>query len=149
MNIIYLPIIGYFLPVIFWMSILVSWPLTLKYWHCIIIIMSRYKHGISDPLSPPLSIVHCFRQVIRTTSRIDRELLYVGLSWSSFLCSFMWRGPQEYIPYELVPTSSAVSRMSGSSDFDSFRDGWYVAVQLLLFECCFQDLFYIAGSILV
>ena len=36
----------------------------------------------------------------------------------------MWRGPQEYIAYEFVPTSSAMSRMSGSSNFDSFRDGW-------------------------
>ena len=43
------------------------------------------------------------------------ELLYVGSRWSSCLCSSMWRGPQEYITYELVPTSPAVSRMSGSS----------------------------------
>ena len=32
----------------------------------------------------------------------------------------------------IVPTSPAVTCMSGSSNFDSFRDGWYVAVQLLL-----------------
>ena len=44
----------------------------------------------------------------------------------------MWRGPQEYITYEFVPTSPAVSRMSSSSNFDSFRDGWYKVVQLLL-----------------
>ena len=88
---------------------------------------------IPDPLSPPLPIVHCFRQVFRATSRIDTELLYVGSSWSSCLCSAMWRGPQEYIAYELVPTSPAVSRMSGSSNFDSFRDSLLVAVQLLLY----------------
>ena len=41
----------------------------------------------------------------------------------------MGRGPQEYITYELVPISPAVSRMSGSSNFDSFRDWWLVAVQ--------------------
>ena len=57
------------------------------------------------------------------TSRISTELLYVGSSWSCCLCSSIWRGPQEYITYELVPTSPAVSRMSGSSNFDSFRDG--------------------------
>ena len=34
--------------------------------------------------------------------------------------------------YELVPTSPAVTHMSGSSNFDSFCDGWSVAVQLLL-----------------
>ena len=79
---------------------------------------------IPDPLSSPLPIVHFFWQVFRVTSRIGTELLYVGSSWSSCLCSYMWRGPQEYIPYELVPTSPAVSRMSGSSNFDSFRDGW-------------------------
>ena len=36
----------------------------------------------------------------------------------------LWRGPQEYTTYELVPTSPAMTRMSGSSNFDSFRDGW-------------------------
>ena len=79
---------------------------------------------ISDPLSPPLPIVHCFRQVFRATSPIGAKLLYVGLSWSSCLYSPMWRGPQEYITYELVPTFPAVSHMSGSSNFDSFRGGW-------------------------
>ena len=39
--------------------------------------------------SPPLLIVHCFRQVLRATSRIGTELLYVGSSWSSCLCSSM------------------------------------------------------------
>ena len=79
---------------------------------------------IPKPLSPPLPIVHCFRQVLRATSRIGTELLYVGSSWSSCLCSSMWRGPQEYITYEM-------SRMSGSYNFCSFRDGWLMAVQLV------------------
>ena len=81
----------------------------------IIVIMSRYHVAdISDPLSPPLPIVHCFWQVFRATSSICTELLYVYSSWTPCLCSSMWRGPQEYITYELVPTSQAVSRMSGS-----------------------------------
>ena len=79
---------------------------------------------IPDHLSPPLPIVHCFRHVICDTSRIGTDLLYVGSSWSSRLYSSMWGGPRKYITYELVPTSLAVSRMSGSSNFDSFRDGW-------------------------
>ena len=48
---------------------------------------------IPDPLSPPLSIIHRFQQVLRATSRIYTELLYVGSSWSPCLCSSMWRGP--------------------------------------------------------
>ena len=79
---------------------------------------------ILDPLSPPLPIVHCFRQIFRAISRIGTELLYISSSWSSRFCSAMWSGPQEYITYELVSTSPAVSRMSGSSNFDSFRDEW-------------------------
>ncbi len=46
-----------------------------------------------DPISPPLPIVHCFRQVFRDTSRIGTELLYVGSSWSHCLCSSMWKDP--------------------------------------------------------
>ena len=79
---------------------------------------------IPDPLSPHLPIVHCFRQILRATFRIGTELLYVGSSWLSFLCSSIWRRPQEYITHEFIPTSPAVSHVSGSSNFDSFRDGW-------------------------
>ena len=70
---------------------------------------------ISYPLSPPLPIVHCFWQVFRATSSICRELLYICSSWTSCLCSSLWKGPQEYIAYELIPTSPAVSHMSDSS----------------------------------
>ena len=83
---------------------------------------------ILDPLSPQLPIVHCCRQILKATSRIGIELLYVGSSWTSCLCSSIGRGPQEYITYKLVPTSSAVSCVSGSSNFDSFRYGWYVVI---------------------
>ena len=64
------------------------------------------------------------------SSCISTELSYIGSSWLSYLCSSIWRGPQKYIAYKSVLTSSAVSRMSGSSNFDSFRDGWSVAIQL-------------------
>ena len=37
-------------------------------------------------------------------------------------------GPPEYITYELVPASPAVSCMSGLSNLDSFRYGRQVAV---------------------
>ena len=74
-----------------------------------------------DPLSSPVSIVHHSREVFQATPYISTELLYIGSSWSSYLSSSMWRGPQMYNTYEFVLTS-AVSRMSGSSNFDSFRD---------------------------
>ena len=44
---------------------------------------------ILDPLSPPLPIVHSFPRVFRDTSRDGTDLLYVGSSWSSCLCSSM------------------------------------------------------------
>ena len=80
--------------------------------------------NIPGPLLPHLPIIHCFRQILRATSSIDTELLYVGLSWTSCLYLSMWRGPQEYITYELIPTSPTVFHMSGSFNFDSFHDGW-------------------------
>ena len=79
---------------------------------------------IPDPFSPPFSIVHCFRLVFKATSCISTELLYVGSSWLSCLCLSMWGGPQEYVTYEFALTFPAVSRMSGSSNLDSFRDEW-------------------------
>ena len=91
---------------------------------------------IPESLSPPLPIVHCFRQVLRAASHIYTELLYRGLSWLLCLCSAMWRGPQEYITYELVSTSPAVSRMSGSSKFDSFCDGSNCLLIILVISSC-------------
>ena len=89
-------------------------------------ISSSSCHAIStdipDPLSPPLPIVHRFRWVLRAIPRILTELLYIGSSWPRCFCTAMWRGPKEYITNELVPTSPAVSCMSGSSNLDSFRD---------------------------
>ena len=99
-------------------------------------ISSLSCHGASkdlpDSLPPPVSVVHRSREVLKATSCIGTELLYVGSSRSSGLCSPMWRGPQEYVAYEFALTSPAVSGMSGSSNLDSFRDEWQVVVQLLL-----------------
>ena len=59
----------------------------------------------------------------------------------------MWGSIGEH--YEVVPASPAVSCMSGTSDLDSFRDGRKVPYSWCLVECCRQDLFNIARSILV
>ena len=85
---------------------------------------------LPDSLLPPFSIVHHTRLVFQTTFCIGTELLYIGSSWSSYRCSSMWRGPQEYITYEFVLTSPVMFCMSVSSNLDSFREGWWVAVQL-------------------
>ena len=88
----------------------------------IIIIMLHYQYGFPDPLSPPCPIVHHFCQVLWATSRIGTELVCVYSCWSSCLCTSMLRDPQEYITYELIPTSSAVSRMSGSCAMNLSED---------------------------
>ena len=74
-------------------------------------------------LSPPLPIIHCFRQVFRAISRICTELLYVGSSWSSLPLLVHVKGSTLRHLW-VRPYSPAVSCMSVSSYFDSFRDGW-------------------------
>ena len=83
---------------------------------------------IPDPLSPLVPIFHRFWQVLRATSRILTELLYVSSSWSLCFCSAMCRGPGENITYEPVVSSPAVSCMTGSYNLDSFPDGRSVAI---------------------
>ena len=86
----------------------------------IIINMSRYQCGYSWPshTTPPYRLL--LSADPQGYIRISTELLYVGSSWMSWLCLSMWRGPQEYIDYEFVPISPIMSRVSGSSNFDSF-----------------------------
>ena len=84
-----------------------------------------------NPFSPPISIVHCSREVFKAISCIDTELLYICSSWWSNFCSSMWKGSPEYIAYEFFLTSPALSHMSGLSNLDSFRDEWLVVVRLL------------------
>ena len=86
----------------------------------IIIIMSRHQNE------------YIWTFLATLTSRFGTELLYVHSNWSSCLYLSIWRGPQEYITYVFLFTSPAVSHMSGSSNLHSFRDGWLVALQLLL-----------------
>ena len=88
-------------------------------WSSCLAISMDFPDSLSLSLSLSRSLLPAGLQV---TSRIGTELLYVGSSWSFYLCSSMWRAPQGYITYELVPTSPAVSCMSGSSNFDSFSD---------------------------
>ena len=86
---------------------------------------------IPDSLSPLLPIVHRLRQVFQVTSCVLTQLLYVSSGRSSCFCLAICGSPQEYITYELVLASPAVSGVSGSSNLYSFRDGRQVAVQLV------------------
>ena len=86
---------------------------------------------IPDLLSIPVSIVYHPQFVFKASSCFGTELLYIGSCWSSCLYSSMWWGPLEYVTYEFVLASPTVSCISGSSDLDSFCDGWLVGVQLL------------------
>ena len=102
-------------------------------WRFASIRISSLSHLVpSARISLTLSRHLRIRQVLWATPRILTKLLCVGSSWSPCICSAIWRGPSEYVTYELIPTSPAVSSMSGLSNLDSFRDGCYVAVQLLL-----------------
>ena len=113
------------------------------------IIIISSSTDIPDPLSPSLPIAHCSQQVFRDTSHIGTELLYVSSYWTSCLCLSMWRGPQEYITYELLPTSPAVYRTSGSSILIVFVMGDEWPYRCCFVGCCLQDLFNISYSILL
>ena len=89
---------------------------------------------LPDLLLPSVSIVHRSREVFQATSCIGTELLYIVFSWSTNVCSSVWRGPLEYIAYEFVLTSPGVSCISSSSNLDSFRGRWLVALHLLLYR---------------
>ena len=110
----------------YWMLLL----FTNVYYHRLLILyicIQRQRHNHN--------IYHHYHiaEVFKATSCIGTELLYTVSCWSSCLSSSMWRNPQEYVACKFVLTSPAVSRMSGSSKLDSFHDGWWVFVQLLLF----------------
>ena len=102
---------------------------------------------IPDPLSPPFSIIHSFRQVFRATSRIGTELLYVVSSWLSCLCSSfeVVHGSTSLMSLSLLlqqcPASLVcliVSMMGGK---------WLYSCCFV--GCCLHALFNIAHSILV
>ena len=95
-------------------------------WSFTILHHHHHHHAASTdfpvPLLPLVSIVHRSRQVFHATS--CTELLKIGSSWSSKTCTTVWMNPLEYIAYEFVLTSPAVSCMSSSSNLDGFQDGW-------------------------
>ena len=104
---------------------------------------------ITDPLSPPLPIVHCFRQVFRATSHIGTELLYIGSSWSSCLCSTMWKGPHNTsLMSSFLLFQQCLTCLVFLFSIVFVMGGWW-PYSCCLVGCCLQDLFNIARSILV
>ena len=97
---------------------------------------------LTGPINLSINIMSCYQHrspLPSLTTYLYHPLLLRGIQsyilywvravvyrseWSSCLCSSMWWGSQEYVAYEFVLTSPAVSCMSGSSNLVSFHDGW-------------------------
>ena len=99
--------------------------------------------------SPLISMTHRFQQVFSATSCVCKDLMKMSSCWSSNICLFVWRDPEELLAYKFVFTFPAGSIMSYSSYLDDFRDVGEVAVHLLLRGMLLRDLFSTSYSILV
>ena len=106
-----------------WFSTMISLPLATKVDMPLTIIMSCHRHrypwsslATSPYRSSPLAGLQGYIPYPHIAAVCMFELVVL------LLPGHMW-GPLEYITYELVPASPAVSCMSGSSDLDSFVMG--------------------------
>ena len=110
------------IPFIYWMTLI---------YICIYIYIYHHHHvvpltWISLTLSRHSSLLSITpSRSSKATFCVHAELLYVNSS------SSVWRDPSENITYEFVLTSPEVSHRSCSSNMDGFRDGQWMAVQLL------------------
>ena len=90
---------------------------------CICVIY-RCHHHVALQSQIPLTLTHhpSLSSIVHhsqeATSCISTKLSHIGFSYSS-----MWRDPQDYITYEFILPSLAMSWMSVLSNMDSFRDG--------------------------
>ena len=112
-------------------------------------VVGRRTNKISDPLSPPLPIVHCFWQVFRATFSICKELLYVCSSWWPAFAR-----PCEWLHRSTSLTSSSLLLQQCPTclvhlTWIVFMMGDRWPYSCCFVECCLQDLFNIACSILV
>ena len=77
----------------------------------------------------------------RHSSLSSIALLYIGSSWSSYLCSSVWRSPQEHIAYELVLTSPKCPVCLVRVTWIVFVMGGSWPYRCCFVGCCLQDLF--------
>ena len=98
--------------------------------------MSLHQHGYPWPF--PVTLLY---RLLLPASLQGYISYRHGAAVCRFLLVVLWRGPQEYINYEFVLTSPAVSCMSGSSNFDSFRSDILLGLTLSFFS--FQKYIYI------
>ena len=80
---------------------------------------------------------------------ISTELLYIGSSWWSCFCLFLWRGPQEHVAYELYLLLHQCPACLVRLTWIVFVMGGWWLHSCYFVRCCLQDLFNIACSILV
>ena len=95
----------------------ICWRIYHHHHHAVLLAQIFLTLSLHSSLS---SITSC--RSFRDTSCISTELLSIGFGWSPQTCSSVWRCPQEYIAYEFVLTSPAVSCIFWSSYLDVF---WY------------------------
>ena len=104
---------------------------------------------LPESLSSSFTIVHCSWEVFKATYYIGTEVFYIGSSWSSCLCSSTWWGPLEHVAFEFVPTSPAMSRMSGLSNLIVFVMDCRWLYSCWFVGCCLQNLFNVVRCIFV
>ena len=106
---------------------------------------------LPEPLSPPVSIVHCSWKVFKATSCIDTELLYIGSRWSSSLCSSMWKGFTGVYHLWVRPyfSSQQCSACLVHLTLIVFVMGGRWPYRSCFVGCLLQDLFNVARNILV
>ena len=105
--------------------------------------------NIPDPLSPLLSIVHRFWQVLMAISHILTELLYVSSSWSPCFSSAMCGVHGRTLPMSLSLLLQQCPACLVRLTLIVFVMGGRWSYSCCFVGCCLQDLFKIAHSILV
>ena len=88
----------------------------------------QWHSGNEKVLLPPVSIVHRYREVFQATSCIDSELLYIGSSWSSYLCLSIYlktRRMDHFMRIKLTQFSNNYATRGVNQAMLCYRFGWF------------------------